>query len=125
MCDDRPAAATCALGRSRRRPAGAALDLLRPAGPRRCAPNWAAGPVGLLGFGHIAQAVAERAKAFGMPVHVADRSPVTSPLVDGYVGLEWFASLPMGSADAVVVSLPLAPPHPGPGRPGRAGGHAA
>jgi phosphoglycerate dehydrogenase-like enzyme len=64
--------------------------------------------IGLLGFGHIAQAIAARAKAFGMRVHVANRSPVDNPLVDRYFSL---ADLPafMGSADAVVVSLPLTP----------------
>ena len=64
--------------------------------------------LGLLGFGHIGQAIAARAKAFGMQVHVANRSAVASPLVDRSFGL---ADLPafMGSADAVVVSLPLTP----------------
>ncbi len=64
--------------------------------------------LGLLGFGHIAQAIAARAKAFGMQVHVANRSAVASPLVDRTFSL---ADLPafMGSADAVVVSLPLTP----------------
>jgi phosphoglycerate dehydrogenase-like enzyme len=64
--------------------------------------------LGLLGFGHIGQAIAARAKAFGMQVHVANRSTVASPLVDRSFGL---ADLPafMGSADAVVVSLPLTP----------------
>ena len=63
--------------------------------------------IGLLGFGHIAKAIAARAKAFGMGVHVANRSAVSSPLVDRYFSL---AELPafMGSADALVVSLPLA-----------------
>ena len=64
--------------------------------------------IGLLGFGHIAQAIAARAKAFGMQVHVANRSPVTSPLVDRSVGLDDLPAF-MGSADAVVVSLPLTP----------------
>ena len=62
--------------------------------------------LGLIGFGHIAQAVAHRAKAFGMRVHVANRSPINHPLVDQswtLVGLQAF----MSSADAVVVSLPL------------------
>ena len=64
--------------------------------------------IGLLGFGHIGQAIAARAKAFGMAVHVANRSAVASPLVDRSFSL---ADLPafMGSADAVVVSLPLTP----------------
>ena len=64
--------------------------------------------IGLVGFGHIAQAIAARAKAFGMQVHVANRSPVISPLVDSYVGLDDLPAF-MGSADAVVVSLPLTP----------------
>lgn len=65
--------------------------------------------VGLLGFGHIGRTIAERARAFGMGVTVANRSPVpTSGLVDRsftFDALEAF----MGSADAIVVSLPLVP----------------
>jgi phosphoglycerate dehydrogenase-like enzyme len=64
--------------------------------------------IGLLGFGHIAQAVAARAKAFGMQVHVANRSPVANALVDQYFSLDDVPAF-MGSADAVVVSLPLTP----------------
>jgi phosphoglycerate dehydrogenase-like enzyme len=64
--------------------------------------------IGLLGFGHIAQAIAARAKAFGMRVHVANRSPVANPLVDQYFSLDDVPAF-MGSADAVVVSLPLTP----------------
>ena len=63
--------------------------------------------IGLLGFGHIAKAIAARAKAFGMGVHVANRSTVSSPLVDRYFSLAEMQSF-MGSADALVVSLPLA-----------------
>lgn len=62
--------------------------------------------LGLLGFGHIAQTVAQRAKAMGMRVHVANRSPITHAVVDRswtLTGLHEF----MGSCDAVVVSLPL------------------
>lgn len=62
--------------------------------------------LGLLGFGHISQAIAARAKAFGMRVHVANRSPVLHPLVDQAFGLDDLMSF-MGSSDAVVVSLPL------------------
>ncbi|NYZ16082.1 phosphoglycerate dehydrogenase [Azospirillum sp. RWY-5-1] len=65
--------------------------------------------VGLLGFGHIGRTIAERAHAFGMGVTVANRSPVpVSALVDRsftFDALEEF----MGSADAIVVSLPLVP----------------
>lgn len=62
--------------------------------------------LGLLGFGHIAQTVAQRAKAFGMQVHVANRSPIQHPMVDKSWTLDALADF-MGSADAVVVSLPL------------------
>ncbi|GAC1339996.1 MAG: 2-hydroxyacid dehydrogenase [Acetobacteraceae bacterium] len=64
--------------------------------------------IGLLGFGHIAQAVAARARAFGMRVHVANRSPVQSELVDHAVGLDALAGF-WGNADYIVVTLPLAP----------------
>ncbi len=62
--------------------------------------------LGLLGFGHIAQTVAQRAKAFGMRVHVANRSPITHPVVDRSWTLDALHAF-MGSCDAVVVSLPL------------------
>jgi phosphoglycerate dehydrogenase-like enzyme len=62
--------------------------------------------MGLLGFGHIAQTVALRAKAFGMRVHVANRSPIEHPSVDQSWTLGGLHDF-MGSADTVVVSLPL------------------
>jgi len=62
--------------------------------------------LGLLGFGHIAQTVALRAKAMGMRVHVANRSPVRHAAVDQSWGLAELHTF-MGSCDAVVVSLPL------------------
>jgi len=62
--------------------------------------------LGILGFGHIGKAVAARAKAFGMTVHAANRSPVaTSPLVDRYFPLNEMAAF-MASADYILVSLP-------------------
>ena len=65
--------------------------------------------IGLLGFGHIGKEIAARAKAFGMRVSVANRSPVlTSPLVDVSYGLDQL-SVFMGSAEAIIVSLPLLP----------------
>jgi phosphoglycerate dehydrogenase-like enzyme len=65
--------------------------------------------MGLLGFGHIGKAVAARAKAFGMRVAVANRSPVaSSPLVDQSFGLDQLPEF-MASADTIVVSLPLLP----------------
>lgn len=62
--------------------------------------------LGLVGFGHIAQTVAKRAKAMGMRVHVANRSPITHPAVDRSWTLDGLHDF-MGSCDAVVVCLPL------------------
>jgi phosphoglycerate dehydrogenase-like enzyme len=62
--------------------------------------------MGLLGFGHIAQALALRAKAFGMRVHAANRSAVTSPHVDQAHALTDLHAF-MAAVDIVVVSLPL------------------
>lgn len=62
--------------------------------------------IGLLGFGHISKAIAQRAKAFGMKVSVANRSAVSSPLADQTFGLDQLEAF-MGSADAIVVTLPL------------------
>ena len=64
--------------------------------------------VGLVGYGHISKAVAARAKAFGMRVHVANRSKVTDVLVDRAWGLDELPAF-MGSADAIIVTLPLTP----------------
>lgn len=64
--------------------------------------------LGLLGFGHIAQTLAHRAKAFGMRVHAANRSPIQNPLVDQAFGLNELHAF-MASADAIVVTLPLTP----------------
>jgi phosphoglycerate dehydrogenase-like enzyme len=64
--------------------------------------------LGILGFGHIGKAVAARAVAFGMSVHVANRSPVDSELVDRSYGLADLAGF-WGSVDSIVVTLPLVP----------------
>jgi len=64
--------------------------------------------VGLLGFGRIGKAVAERAKAFGMRVTAANRSPVdTGPLVDETFTFDRLDDF-WPSADFIVMSLPLA-----------------
>ena len=62
--------------------------------------------LGLVGFGHIAQTVAHRAKAFGMRVHVANRSAISHPVVDRSWTLDGLHDF-MVTCDAVVVSLPL------------------
>ena len=63
--------------------------------------------LGLLGYGHIGQAIAVRARAFGMRVHVCNRSPFADDQrIDRLFGLDALAGF-MGSAGAIVVSLPL------------------
>jgi phosphoglycerate dehydrogenase-like enzyme len=62
--------------------------------------------IGLLGFGHIGKAIAVRAKAFEMKVHVANRSAVpTSALVDRSFALNRLGEF-WSSADFFVVSVP-------------------
>lgn len=76
--------------------------------PERTHGEIAGNTIGLLGYGHIGKAVAARAAAFGMRVHVANRSPVAEGGgVDRYY--PWDA-LPAfwGSADVIVVTVPLA-----------------
>lgn len=62
--------------------------------------------LGLLGFGHIAKTLAQRAKAFGMRVVVANRSSVHSAEVDQSFKLTDLHAF-MASCDALVVTLPL------------------
>jgi phosphoglycerate dehydrogenase-like enzyme len=62
--------------------------------------------LGLLGFGHISQTILARAKAFGMRVTVANRSPIHDARVDQCFTLDQLPAF-MASADAIVVSLPL------------------
>jgi phosphoglycerate dehydrogenase-like enzyme len=64
--------------------------------------------IGLLGFGHIGQAVARRAKAFGMRVHVANRSPVQDALVDKAQRLDDLPEF-CRALDVLVVTVPLLP----------------
>jgi phosphoglycerate dehydrogenase-like enzyme len=74
--------------------------------PERVHGELAGKTIGLLGFGHIGKAIASRAKAFEMKVHVANRSPVpTSPLVDRSFLLGELSGF-WGSADFFVVSVP-------------------
>lgn len=65
--------------------------------------------IGVVGFGHIGRAVAERARVFGMTVHVANRSRVeeSSP-VDRYFPLNDLKAF-FGAVDFAVMTLPLTP----------------
>ena len=63
--------------------------------------------IGLLGYGHIGKAVAQRAKAFDLKVHVANRSDVLPDKnVDVYYPLSEIDRF-LGAAEVLVVSLPL------------------
>ena len=63
--------------------------------------------IGLLGYGHIGQAIAARAKAFEMKVYVANRSTVAaSSTVDRWFPLDNLRDF-WPSADFFVVSVPL------------------
>jgi phosphoglycerate dehydrogenase-like enzyme len=75
--------------------------------PERVHDELAGKTIGLLGFGHIGKAIALRAKAFEMTVHVANRSPVAqSPLVDRSFPLNDLTAF-WGATDFIVVSVPL------------------
>lgn len=75
--------------------------------PERVHGEIAGKTIGLLGFGHIGKAIAARARAFEMKVHVANRSPVAaSATVDRAFTLDALDEF-WGSADFIVVSVPL------------------
>lgn len=61
---------------------------------------------GVVGFGHIGKTLAERAKAFGMRVLVANRSAIEHPLVDRSFTLPQLAEM-AAQVDVLVVTLPL------------------
>lgn len=80
---------------------------------------WAGGPsgmrtelgsttIGILGYGHIGKAIAQRAKAFGMRVHVANRSrPEDQSQIDAFHAIDDFREM-LAHVDVVVNTLPLA-----------------
>lgn len=77
--------------------------------PERVHPELFGSTIGIVGFGHIGRTVAGLAKAFGMQVHVANRSPVAaSPTVDCYRPLTDLVAF-CRDVDTVVVTLPLLP----------------
>ena len=63
--------------------------------------------IGLLGYGHIGKALARRAKAFNMEVHVANRSNVApDDTIDYFHPLSQLDTF-FGAVDVLVVALPL------------------
>jgi len=64
--------------------------------------------VGIVGYGHIGREVARRARAFGMRVIAATRTPRDDDLVDEIMGLDRLNDL-LGAADFVVLAVPLVP----------------
>lgn len=64
--------------------------------------------IGIIGHGHIGKAVAARAMAFGMSVHVANRSPLGGTDYAGTYGLDDLPAM-LGQVDIVINTLPLAP----------------
>jgi phosphoglycerate dehydrogenase-like enzyme len=78
----------------------------RPAGLHRELTGTA---LGLVGYGHIGKAIARRAKAFDLTIHVANRSQTgEDELVDRYWPLDQLGQF-VETVDTVVVSLPLTP----------------
>lgn len=61
--------------------------------------------IGILGHGHIGKAVAARCRAFGMRVHVANRSPVEVEGITGH-GLADLKAM-AGQVDILINTLPL------------------
>lgn len=70
-------------------------------------PECSGSSIGILGYGHIGRAVARRAKAFNMEVHVANRSEVlTDEYVDFYHPLSESENF-YSCVDVLVMALPL------------------
>lgn len=78
---------------------------------------WAGGPdglrtelgaqsIGIVGYGHIGKAVAARAAAFGMAVHVANRSQIRDEHLTASYGLDALPEM-LGEVDIVINTLPL------------------
>jgi glyoxylate reductase len=66
--------------------------------------------LGIVGLGRIGQAVARRARGFGMHVLYTQRSPLPEPIARA-LGATWVAELDelLAAADAVTIHCPLTP----------------
>jgi glyoxylate reductase len=102
------------LAVGRRLVEGAAL--VREGGFQGWSPNWMLGrrmggkALAIVGMGRIGQALARRARAFGMHIHYHNRKPV-SPLIAGPLEATYWESLDqmLARADIVSVNCPHTP----------------
>lgn len=62
--------------------------------------------IGIVGYGHIGKTLAERALAFGMAVHIVNRSDVINEKLAGIYGLDGLSDM-FGQVDIVINTLPL------------------
>lgn len=60
----------------------------------------------IIGFGAYGQEVAKRLKAFGVKVHVVNRTEKTSPFVDMFYGLDRLEDV-LSQADIVIIAIAL------------------
>lgn len=90
--------------------------LLRDGGFTGWSPNWMLGrriggkSLGIVGMGRIGQALARRARAFGLNIHYHNRKPV-SPLIAGPLEATYWESLDqmMARADILSINCPYTP----------------
>jgi len=102
------------LAASRRLVEGALL--VREGGFEGWSPNWMLGrriggkALGIVGMGRIGQALARRARAFGLHIHYHNRKPV-SPLIAGPLEATYWPSLDqmLARADIVSINCPSTP----------------
>ena len=91
-------------------------QLVRDGGFEGWSPNWMLGrriggkTLGIVGMGRIGQALARRARAFGLHIHYHNRKPV-SPLIAGPLEAVFWPSLDqmLARADIVSVNCPSTP----------------
>ncbi len=91
-------------------------DVLHAGGFKGWHPTWMMGTrlggktLGIIGMGRIGQAVARRARAFGMAIHSHNRKPIPAPLA-GELGAHYWEDLDgmLARSDFVSVNCPYTP----------------
>lgn len=91
-------------------------DLVRAGGFSGWSPTWMVGSrlrgksLGILGMGRIGQALARRARAFGLSVHYHNRRPVAAQLAEELGALHWDSLDQMlARVDVVSINCPHTP----------------